>query len=243
MGDGPRTRAVLIASVTLVSLLLIVAPVVAILAHALAGGWAVYLGGFTSLDTRPAILITVVTALLVVPINTVFGLAATWAIAKFHFAGKRLLLAPALALGAYGLQTFRRVTLPTIRWALFYGVTLCNARVMGEFGAVSVVSVVSVVSGNIRGVTSTLPLQIELLYHDHDAVGAFAAASVLTLLAIVTSLAKLALERHGGGSLRAEAALPLGERLDRGRPARDHLLEPPTGPNRRPAKPELERKR
>lgn len=99
----------------------------------------------------------------------------------------------ALTLGASGWRTFFTVTLPNIRWALLYGVVLCNARVMGEFGAVSVVS------GKIRGQTNTLPLHIELLYHDYNTVGAFAAASILAVLALVTIVAKLALERRGAG--------------------------------------------
>jgi sulfate transport system permease protein len=96
----------------------------------------------------------------------------------------------AATLGASGWQMFRRVTLPNVKWALLYGVILCNARVMGEFGAVSVVS------GNLRGETLTLPLQVQLLYHDYNATGAFAAASVLTLLAIVTMILKSVLERR-----------------------------------------------
>ena len=96
----------------------------------------------------------------------------------------------AATLGASGWQIFRRVTLPNIKWALLYGAVLCNARVMGEFGAVSVVS------GNVRGETNTLPLQIQLLYHDYNATGAFAAATVLTLLAVVTLILKAILERH-----------------------------------------------
>jgi sulfate transport system permease protein len=99
----------------------------------------------------------------------------------------------ATSLGASGWRTFFSVTLPNIRWALLYGVVLCNARVMGEFGAVSVVS------GNIRGQTNTLPLHIELLYHDYQAVGAFAVASILAVLAVVTLVAKVLLERQGAG--------------------------------------------
>jgi sulfate transport system permease protein len=218
-------------------------------------------------DTRHAIFLTVVTALIAVPINTVFGIAAAWAITKFDFPGRRLLLvvieipfsispivagvaylfvyglqglfgplldaydikilfalpgiviasmfvtAPfvareliplmqaqgrdleeaATSLGASGWRTFFSVTLPNIKWALLYGVVLCNARVMGEFGAVSVVS------GNIRGQTNTLPLHIELLYHDYQTAGAFASASILAFLAVVTIIAKVMLERRGAG--------------------------------------------
>jgi sulfate transport system permease protein len=99
----------------------------------------------------------------------------------------------AATLGASGWQIFRRVTLPNIKWALLYGAVLCNARAMGEFGAVSVVS------GNIRGETNTLPLQVQLLYHDYNATGAFAAATILTLLAFVTLGLKAWLERHTSG--------------------------------------------
>ena len=105
----------------------------------------------------------------------------------------------ATSLGASGWRTFVKVTLPNIRWALLYGVILCNARVMGEFGAVSIVS------GNIRGQTNTLPLQIELLYNDYNTVGAFAAASILTLLALVTLAAKVWLEGHGAGRAQRDA--------------------------------------
>src|SRR5690606_23455393 len=110
----------------------------------------------------------------------------------------------ATSLGASGWRTFLTVTLPNIRWALLYGVVLCNARVMGEFGAVSVVS------GKIRGQTNTLPLQVELLYNDFSrtgAVGAFAAASILTVLALVTIVAKVLLERRGAGRAGRRAAL------------------------------------
>ena len=97
----------------------------------------------------------------------------------------------AVTLGASGFATFWRVTLPNVQWAIAYGAILCNARVMGEFGAVSVVS------GNIRGQTTTLPLQIELLYQDYNVVGAFAAATVLTGVALLTILIKLVMERFG----------------------------------------------
>lgn len=106
----------------------------------------------------------------------------------------------ATSLGASGWRTFFSITLPNIKWALLYGVVLCNARVMGEFGAVSVVS------GNIRGQTNTLPLHIELLYHDYQAAGAFASASILALLAVITIFAKVLLERRGAGRGRRKTA-------------------------------------
>jgi sulfate transport system permease protein len=102
----------------------------------------------------------------------------------------------ATSLGASGWRTFFAVTLPNVKWALLYGVILCNARVMGEFGAVSIVS------GNIRGETNTLPLHIELLYHDYQASAAFAAASILAVIAVFTILAKAWLERRGAGRIR-----------------------------------------
>jgi len=106
----------------------------------------------------------------------------------------------AVSLGASGWQTFRRVTLPNIKWALLYGVLLCNARAMGEFGAVSVVS------GAVRGQTNTLPLHIDLLYHDYNAAGAFAAASILTLLALVTLVAKAFVEWRYPDGRKAKSA-------------------------------------
>ncbi|MEW9836554.1 sulfate ABC transporter permease subunit CysW [Mesorhizobium marinum] len=267
VGDSPAVRRTLIASVLVVGTLLIFAPLAVILVQAFSRGVEVFAATIALPDTRHAIWLTVATALIAVPINTAFGLAAAWAITKFDFRGKRLLLVaieipfsispivagvaylfvyglqglfgPALdaagvkvlfalpgivlasmfvtapfvareliplmqaqgrdleeaatSLGASGWRTFFSVTLPNIRWALLYGVVLCNARVMGEFGAVSVVS------GNIRGQTNTLPLHVELLYHDYNTVGAFAAASILTVLAIVTIVAKLLLERRGAG--------------------------------------------
>ena len=222
-------------------------------------------------------MLTVITALIAVPVNTAFGIAAAWAITKFDFRGRGFLLvlieipfsispivagvaylfvyglqgllgaffaaydikvlfalpgiviasmfvtAPfvareliplmqaqgrdleeaATSLGASGWRTFWSVTLPNIKWALLYGVVLCNARVMGEFGAVSIVS------GNIRGQTNTLPLHIELLYHDYQAAGAFASASILAALAVVTIIAKVALEKRGAGrGAKKTAAMP-----------------------------------
>ncbi len=103
----------------------------------------------------------------------------------------------ALVLGASGWQTFTRVTLPNIKWGLLYGVLLCNARAMGEFGAVSVVS------GHIRGLTNTMPLHVEILYNEYDFVGAFAVASLLALLALVTLVGKSLLEWRFGRELAA----------------------------------------
>jgi sulfate transport system permease protein len=264
--SGRWSRYVLIGSVLLVTALVIGAPVLAVFVQALSKGLGFALESLAHPDTRAAILLSVTVAIVVVPINTLFGIAAAWAIAKFRFPGRKLLLAVvelpfsvspivagisylfvyggqglfgpfleahdlkimfalpgiilattfvtapfvareliplmqlqgnsdeevAATLGAHGWQTFFRVTLPNIRWGLLYGVVLCNARVLGEFGAVSIVS------GNIRGETNTLPLHVELLYHDYNAAGAFAAAAVLTLVALVTLLVKTLLERVSG---------------------------------------------
>jgi sulfate transport system permease protein len=273
IGDAPATRLVILAVVFAFAALMIVAPLAVIFAEAFKAGLGVYLSNLTAPDTRHAIWLTVATALLAVPINTAFGIAAAWAIAKFEFRGKGLLIAlvelpfsispivagvaylfvygaqgwfgpwlqehgikvmfaypaivlaslfvtapfvareilplmqaqgseeeeAALSLGASGWRTLWSVTLPNIKWALLYGVVLTNARVMGEFGAVSVVS------GNIRGVTNTLPLQIELLYQDYNSAGAFAAATVLAGIALLTIVAKLIVERFEPGRARGGA--------------------------------------
>ncbi|MFT4163111.1 sulfate ABC transporter permease subunit CysW [Shinella sp.] len=275
VGDNPLFRRVLLTVVLLLVALMIIAPLVVIAVEAFSRGIDYFAKSIADPDTRHAILLTVVTALIAVPINTAFGVAAAWAITKHDFPGKRLLtvvieipfsvspivagvsylfvyglqglfghaleaagikilfalpgivlasmfvtapfvareLIPlmqaqgrdleeaATSLGASGWRTFFSVTLPNIKWAMLYGVVLCNSRVMGEFGAVSVVS------GNIRGQTNTLPLHIELLYHDYNAAGSFAAASILAGLAIVTLLAKVALERQGAGRVQRPAAL------------------------------------
>lgn len=267
VGDTPWVRRSLIAFVLVIGAFLVVAPLLIIAVEAFSQGWKTYAATINHPDTRHAIMLTVITALIAVPINTLFGIAAAWSITKFDFWGKRFLLviveipfsispivagvaylfvyglqglfgrlldayeikilfalpgiviasmfvtAPfvareliplmqaqgrdleeaATSLGASGWRTFFSVTLPNIKWALLYGVVLCNARVMGEFGAVSIVS------GNIRGQTNTLPLHIELLYHDYQAAGAFASASILAALAVVTVIAKVALERRGAG--------------------------------------------
>ncbi|WP_432345653.1 sulfate ABC transporter permease subunit CysW [Shinella yambaruensis] len=275
VGDNPVFRRTLLAFVLVLVALMIVAPLVVIAVEAFSRGVGYFAASIADPDTRHAILLTVVTALIAVPVNTAFGVAAAWAITKHDFRGKRLLtvvielpfsvspivagvsylfvyglqglFGPALqsaeikilfalpgivlasmfvtapfvareliplmqaqgrdleeaatSLGASGWRTFFSVTLPNIKWALLYGVVLCNSRVMGEFGAVSVVS------GNIRGQTNTLPLHIELLYHDYNAAGSFAAASILAGLAIVTLIAKVALERQGAGRVQRPSQL------------------------------------
>ena len=244
---------------------LLLAPLAVVFATAFQGGVQTYLQTFADRDTQAAIRLTLLTAAVVVPVNTIFGLAAAWAIAKFEFRGKSLLITlidlpiavspvisgmllvllfgmrgwfgawlaangislvfaipgimiatlfvtfpyvareliplmqqlgndeeeAAITLGAGAWMTFFRVTLPKIRWGLLYGVILCNARAMGEFGAVSVVS------GHIRGLTNTMPLAIEALYNDYDFTGAFAVASLLTLLAVLTLVLKSLVERTG----------------------------------------------
>jgi sulfate transport system permease protein len=276
VGDGPLFRRLLIGIVLVLGAILILAPLLIIGVEAFSKGWAVYRDTIIHPDTLHAIGLTVFAALVAVPVNTAFGVAAAWSITKFDFRGRRFLLilieipfsvspivagvaylfvyglqgifgptldeygikilfaipgiilasmfvtAPfvareliplmqaqgrdleeaATSLGASGWRTFFSVTLPNIKWALLYGVVLCNARVMGEFGAVSVVS------GNIRGQTNTLPLHIELLYHDYQAAGAFAASSILALIAVFTIIAKVALERQGAGRVRSSATRP-----------------------------------
>jgi sulfate transport system permease protein len=267
LGEPPAVKALLIfAAVAYVALMLLL-PLGAVLEQALRKGWQVWLAAVSQPDARASIKLTLLVAAIAVPLNTVFGLAAAWAISKFDFRGKTVLIAfielpfsvspvvsglvfvllfgaqgwfgpwlqehdiriifalpglvlatvfvtfpfvarqliplmtaqgradeeAALTLGASGWQSFWHVTLPNIRFALLYGVLLCNARAMGEFGAVSVVS------GHIRGETNTMPLQVEALYNDYDFVAAFAVASLLTLLALVTLALKSAIEwRHRG---------------------------------------------
>lgn len=237
-------------------------PLLAVFTEALRKGWDVYLASIQEPDAVSAIKLTLIAAGIAVPLNLVFGVAAAWAIAKFEFRGKNVLLTlidlpfsvspvisgliyvllfgaqgwfgewlrehdikilfavpgivlatifvtfpfvareliplmqaqgseeeeAALVLGASGWKTFWHVTLPNIKWGLLYGVILCNARAMGEFGAVSVVS------GHIRGETNTMPLQVEILYNEYNFTAAFAVASLLTLLALVTLALKTIVE-------------------------------------------------
>jgi sulfate transport system permease protein len=245
--------------------LIILAPLFAVFAQAFDKGWAAFAAAIVQPDAFASIKLTLLTAAIVVPFNSLFGIAAAWLIAKHDFRGRDLLvnlidlpfsvspvvaglmfvllfgangwfgpwlmahdvrimfavpaiviatafvtfpfvareLIPlmtaqgraeeeaALTLGAGGFQTFWNVTLPNIRWGLLYGVLLTNARAMGEFGAVSVVS------GHIRGLTNTMPLHVEVLYNEYNFVGAFAVASLLAGLALVTLAVKALLEwRH-----------------------------------------------
>ena len=246
-------------------------PLAAVFYEAFSAGWSAYTAALADPETLSAISLTVTIAVAVLPFNIIVGIAAAWAIAKFEFRGKSLLITlidlpfavspvvvglvflmlfgtqgllgdwlaahnikivfalpgmilvtlfitfpfvareliplmqaqgrdeeeAAISLGATGWQMFRRVTLPNIKWGLLYGVILANARAMGEFGAVSVVS------GHIRGETNTLPLHVEILYNEYNAVGAFAAASILALLALVTLAAKTLVEWR----MRREAAI------------------------------------
>lgn len=266
--QAPATRDAPIVRWTLITIalgflaLFLVLPLVVIFAEAFREGIGAYFASFNDPDALAAIKLTLLTAAIAVPVNVVFGICAAWAITKFKFPGRSLLvtlidlpfavspvvaglifvlvfglqgwLGPwlaehdikiifavpgivlatlfitfpfvareliplmeeqgteeeqaAMTLGARGWTIFRRVTLPNIRWALLYGVILCNARAMGEFGAVSVVS------GHIRGETNTLPLHVEILYNEYSFVAAFATASLLAVLAIVTLVLKSLVE-------------------------------------------------
>ncbi|MFN8903183.1 MAG: sulfate ABC transporter permease subunit CysW, partial [Lysobacteraceae bacterium] len=255
---------------------LVLLPLAVVLVEALGQGLAAYAAAVDEPDTRAAIRLTLTVAAIAVPVNAVLGLATAWAVSKFEFPGKRLLLAlidlpfavspvvsglvlvllfgahgwfgpwlqandiqilfatpgivlatvfvtfpfvareliplmqaqgreeeeAAASLGAGGLAIFFRVTLPNIKWALLYGVLLCNARAMGEFGAVSVVS------GHIRGLTNTLPLQVEILHGEFQFQAAFAVASLLALLALVTLVLKAWLEHRHGDALAGAGRRP-----------------------------------
>lgn len=263
--SNPLVRRVLIGiSLAFLSVVLLV-PAASVLGYAFSRGPGTYLDALSHPDTLAAIRLTLLTAAIVVPLNTVIGVSAAWAIAKFDFRGKQYLVTlidlpfsvspvvsglvfvllfgsqgwfgpwlrehdisivfafpgivlatlfvtfpyvarevlpvmemqgrnaeeAAVSLGAGGWTVFRRVTLPGVRWALLSGIILCNARAMGEFGAVAVVS------GHIRGLTTTMPLHVEILYNEYDLAGAFAVASLLMLLALATLVIKAAIEAWG----------------------------------------------
>ena len=280
----PRAvRWALIATAMLFLALFLVVPLVAVFVQAFEKGVGVYLAAIKEKNALAAVRLTLLTAAIAVPANLVFGVAAAWAISKFDFRGKNVLITlidlpfsvspvisglvfillfgasgilgpwlsahgvkiifavpgiiiatvfvtfpfvareliplmeaqgsedeeAALALGASGWKTFWKVTLPNIKWGLLYGVILCNARAMGEFGAVSVVS------GHIRGVTNTIPLHVEILYNEYNFAASFAVASLLTLLAVVTLVAKAIVERKTREALRAaEDAVEGGARYE-----------------------------
>jgi sulfate transport system permease protein len=260
--DAGWVRVVLIGITLATIALFLILPLATVLINAFSKGWSAYAGSLSHPDALAAMRLTLLTAVITVPLTTVFGVSAAWAIARFEFRGKSLLITlidlpfsvspviagliyvlifgsqgwlgpilaehnikiifavpgivlatlfvtfpfvareliplmqeigheeeeAALSLGASGWQTFFKITMPNIKWGLLYGVLLCNARAMGEFGAVSVVS------GHIRGLTNTLPLHVEVSYNEYDFVGAFAGASVLAGLAVVTLIFKTLLE-------------------------------------------------
>ena len=264
-------RALLIGIAFLWLALIIFLPLLAVFAQAFAKGWGYFLSALAEPDAWASIKLTLLTAAIVVPFNSVFGMAAAWAISKHDFRGRQLLInlidlpfsvspvvaglmfvllfgangwfgpflmshgirimfavpaiviatsfvtfpfvareliplmtaqgraeeEAALTLGAGGFQTFWHVTLPNIRWGLLYGVLLTNARAMGEFGAVSVVS------GHIRGLTNTMPLHVEVLYNEYNFTAAFAVASLLAGLALVTLGVKALLEWRYADQLSA----------------------------------------
>jgi sulfate transport system permease protein len=269
--ERPLVRGLIVGAAVVWLTLFLLMPLLAVFVEALRDGVGTYLAAVVEPDALAAIRLTLTVAVIAVPLNMVFGLAAAWAIAKFEFRGKSLLITlidlpfsvspvisglvyvllfgaqgwfgpwlkangvevifavpgivlatvfitfpfvareliplmteqgtedeeAALSLGASGWQTFWRVTLPNVKWGLLYGVLLCNARAMGEFGAVSVVS------GHIRGLTNTMPLHVEILYNEYNFAASFAVASLLALLALVTLVFKASLEWRFGAELAA----------------------------------------
>ena len=264
--DRPRGAGIFLVGLAVVFLgVLVVVPLIAVLGMAFAKGVGPFLAAVQHPDTLSAIRLTLITAVIAVPLNAVFGVTAAWAITKFDFRGKSLVVSlidlpftvspvvagllfvllfgsrglmggflqendlrivyatpgviiatifvtfpfvareliplmqaqgneeelAAITLGANGWQTFWRVTLPNIKWGLVYGVVVCSARAMGEFGAVSVVS------GHVRGMTNTLPLHVEILYNEYHQVEAFSVASLLTLISLVALVIKKMIEKRG----------------------------------------------
>jgi sulfate/thiosulfate transport system permease protein len=274
--EKPLVQLLLIIAVTLFLGIFLVLPLVIVFVEAFRNGFQTYLAALGDPESLAAIRLTLLVAAIAVPANLIFGVAASWAIAKFEFPGKSVLntlidipfsvspvisgliyvllfgaqgvLGPwlqahgikiifavpgivlatmfvtfpfvareliplmqqqgtrdeemALSLGASGFKTFLQVTLPNIKWGLLYGVLLCNARAMGEFGAVSVVS------GHIRGLTNTMPLQVEILYNEYAFAAAFAVASLLAMLALLTLVMKSLLEWRYGAELAARKRRP-----------------------------------
>jgi sulfate transport system permease protein len=267
--ESSGARLALIGVALLFVALFLVLPLLVVFVEALANGLAAYWQAVGEPEAQAAIWLTLLTAAVVVPLNTVFGIATAWAITKFEFPGKNLLVTlidlpfsispvvaglvfvlvfglqgmvggwleshgvkiifaipgvmiatlfvtlpfvareliplmqkqgteqeeAALLLGANGWQTFFRITLPNIKWGLLYGVLLCNGRAIGEFGAVAVVS------GHIAGLTNTMPLHIEVLYNDFNFAAAFAVASLLTLVALMTLVLKSVIEWAAEGNI------------------------------------------
>ena len=269
LAEAPALRRALIGFALAVLILFLFMPLAMVFIEAFGKGFSGFMASLSDPETESSIKLTLIVAAICVPINTVFGVATAWAVARFEFVGKsalvtlidlpfsvspviaglccvllfgaRGLLGPqlashgievifavpgivlatlfvtfpfvareliplmqqqgsddeqaALTLGASNFRMFLTVTLPNIKWGLLYGILLCNARAMGEFGAVAVVS------GHIRGATNTMPLQVEALYNDYNMVGAFAVASLLALLALVTLVAKTLFEWRFAGEL------------------------------------------
>jgi sulfate transport system permease protein len=270
--EDPLWLKILLGAVTLGFIgILLLLPLVLVFKEALANGVSAFLTAIVEPDALASVRLSLIAAAIAVPLNTVFGIAAAWCVAKFDFPGKTFLVTlidlpfsvspvvsgliyvlvfgaqgwfghsliendihilfalpgivlatifvtfpfvareliplmmdqgrdeeeAAATLGASGLGTFLRVTLPNIKWGLLYSVLLCNARALGEFGAVSVVS------GHIRGVTNTMPLHVELLYNNYDYVGAFAVSALLAMLALVTLILKSLLEWRYADELAA----------------------------------------
>lgn len=273
LSGTPAGKAGLIGLALVYMVVFLVLPLATVFSEALSKGFGTYIAAIADPDAKAAIKLTLITAVIAVPLNVVFGIAASWAISKFEFYGKSFLITlidlpfsvspvisgliyvllfgaqgllgpwlsehniqivfavpgivlatmfvtfpfvareliplmqeqgteeeeAARSLGADGWATFTRVTLPNIKWGLLYGVLLCNARAMGEFGAVSVVS------GHIRGLTNTIPLHVEILYNEYNFAASFAVASLLAFLALVTLVAKGIVEWRYGSDLHSRA--------------------------------------